>query len=84
MPPGSGKPWAVGMTRLVCCSLLPQEEPTWGLKGGLEELEAASDVGQSLLCLISGDLVMVLCGPCSALKNASRIFHLERRRKWKY
>lgn len=68
MPPGSGKPLALGMTRLVCCSLLPQEESTWGLRCGLKDLEAASDVGQSLLCLISGDLVKVLCGLCSALQ----------------
>lgn len=48
MPPGSGKPLALGMTRLECCSLLPQEEPTWGLRCGLKEPEAASDVRQSI------------------------------------
>lgn len=48
MPPGSGKPLALGMTRLECCSLLPQEKPTWGLRCGLKEPEAASEVGQSI------------------------------------
>lgn len=82
MPPGSGKPLALGMTRLACCSLLPQEEPTWGLRCGLREPEASPGVGQSLLRLISGDLVMVLW-PVLCLGSTSRIFHPEQRRKWK-
>lgn len=67
MPPGSGKPLALGMTRLVC-ACCPSRSPPEVSGVGLKELDAASDVGQSLQCLISGDLVTVLCGPCSAVQ----------------